>query len=227
MLESASRTPSTSSPFASLLDREQGQPLVGPGGDDDHVRRGALDDELLAPGQPEAVAGPLGPHRDRLGPVLGRPRRRRAPRPSRRRGCRGTSARACGVPFSASTTATAVIRKGDGVRLRPISSSTIPASTWPSPRPPSASSDQDAGEAQLGDLLPQRMAEAVAAAAVAIFAKLVGDRAFVRHQLARRVAEHDLVFGEVERHSSSPCSPAKAGVQHCPRWVPAFAGTTV
>ena len=44
------------------------------------------------------------------------------------------------VPFSASTKATAVVRKGDGVRLRPISSSTIPASTWPSPSPPSASS---------------------------------------------------------------------------------------
>ena len=44
------------------------------------------------------------------------------------------------LPLSASTKATALVRKGDGVRLRPISSSTIPASTWPRPRPPSASS---------------------------------------------------------------------------------------
>ncbi len=44
------------------------------------------------------------------------------------------------LPFSASTKATALVRKGEGVRFRPISSSTIPASTWPSPSPPSASS---------------------------------------------------------------------------------------
>ncbi len=43
------------------------------------------------------------------------------------------------LAFSASTAATAVVRNGDGVRLRPISSSTIPASTWPRPRPPFAS----------------------------------------------------------------------------------------
>ena len=33
------------------------------------------------------------------------------------------------VPFSASTAATALARKGEGDRLRPISSNTMPAST--------------------------------------------------------------------------------------------------
>ena len=32
-----------------------------------------------------------------------------------------------------------LVRNGEGVRLRPTSSSTIPASTWPMPSPPSAS----------------------------------------------------------------------------------------
>ena len=48
----------------------------------------------------------------------------------------GNQRSACAVPFSASTAATAVERKGEGDRLRPISSSTTPASTWPRPRPP-------------------------------------------------------------------------------------------
>ena len=40
---------------------------------------------------------------------------------------------------SAVTPATAVDRNGDGVRVRPAASSTMPASTWPSPDPPCAS----------------------------------------------------------------------------------------
>ena len=41
--------------------------------------------------------------------------------------------------FNASTAATDVVKKGEGDRLRPISSRTIPASIWPMPMPPSAS----------------------------------------------------------------------------------------
>src|SRR5688500_18066498 len=59
--------------------------------------------------------------------------------------------------------------------------------------------DQDAGEAHLGELLPQIVAEAVAAALVAPVAQLLRDRAFLRHEAARAVAEHRLVFGEIER----------------------------
>ena len=40
--------------------------------------------------------------------------------------------------------------------------------------------DQDAGEAQLGELLPQVVAEAVRAARVAPVAELLRDRAFAR-----------------------------------------------
>src|SRR3546814_1790375 len=40
---------------------------------------------------------------------------------------------------SAATAPTLVDRKGEGVRLRPISSSTMPASIWPMPSPPCAS----------------------------------------------------------------------------------------
>jgi hypothetical protein len=40
---------------------------------------------------------------------------------------------------SAVTPMTAVVRNGEGVRLRPISVSTMPASTWPIASPPSAS----------------------------------------------------------------------------------------
>src|SRR5688500_1754954 len=89
MLESAKRTPSTSRPLASFPtanrvthssdveaprsrpDREQGDAFIGPRGDEDQVRRGALHDELLAARQAEAVARALGSHRDRLGAVLG------------------------------------------------------------------------------------------------------------------------------------------------------------
>ncbi len=59
--------------------------------------------------------------------------------PDRMRGSQ--LARCAALPcLSAVTAPTAVERKGDGVRLRPTSSSTIPASTAPSPSPPSASS---------------------------------------------------------------------------------------
>ena len=44
------------------------------------------------------------------------------------------------------------------------------------PEPAVGLADQDAGEAQFGELLPQRVAEAVLAAHVAIFAQLAGDR---------------------------------------------------
>ena len=40
--------------------------------------------------------------------------------------------------------------------------------------------DQDAGEAHLGELLPQAVAEAVLAALVAPVAELLSDRAFAR-----------------------------------------------
>ena len=46
---------------------------------------------------------------------------------------------ALSASFNASTAATEVDRNGEGDRLRPISSSTIPASIWPMPMPPSAS----------------------------------------------------------------------------------------
>ena len=46
---------------------------------------------------------------------------------------------ALSASFNASTAATDVVRNGEGDRLRPISSSTIPASIWPMPMPPSAS----------------------------------------------------------------------------------------
>ena len=107
----------------------------GARGDDQQVGDMAVGDELLGAGQAEAVARALGLQRDAvavLGALVDRERgdglaRDDAGEPARRR---------ARVPFSASTAATAVVRKGEGDRLRPISSSTTPASTWPRPSPP-------------------------------------------------------------------------------------------
>ena len=62
--------------------------------------------------------------------------------------------------------------------------------------------NEDAREAHLAELLPKRMAEAVLAVHVAIFAQLAGNRPLARHEIARAVAQHRLVFGEVERHQA-------------------------
>ena len=180
-------TPSTSSPVRVLLDREQGQPFLGAGRDQDHVRRGALDDELLAAGQAEAVARRarrciaiasgrcLGPSSTAsaatvvAGEDAGKPARR-----------------ACGVPFSASTKATAVIRKGDGREVAADLLEHDPGLDMAEPEPAIRLVDQDAGEAQLGELLPQAVAEPVLAADVAPVAQLRRDRAFLGHEARAR-----------------------------------------
>ena len=69
--------------------------------------------------------------------------------------------------------------------------------------------NEDAGEAQFGELLPQGMAEAVLAIGVAPMAQLLGNRAFAGHELARGIGEHRLVFGVIERHFSTPCSSSR------------------
>ena len=51
--------------------------------------------------------------------------------------------------------------------------------------PAGAFRNADSGQAKLGELLPQAVAEAVAAALVAPVAKLLGDAAFVGQEIAR------------------------------------------
>ena len=67
--------------------------------------------------------------------------------------------------------------------------------------------DQDPGEAHFGELLPQSMAEAVLAIAVAPVAQLLRDRAFLGDEAARRIAKHRLIVGEVEWHEVPLSSP--------------------
>ena len=61
---------------------------------------------------------------------------------------------------------------------------------------------KDAGKAEFGKLLPQRMTEAVLASLVAPMAQLLGDGAFLAHELARGVGQHGLVFSMIQRHGS-------------------------
>ena len=72
--------------------------------------------------------------------------------------------------------------------------------------------DQDAGEAHLGELLPQVAAETGRVIGVAQSAHMADRRGFA-HELLRSIAEHGLFFVEVERHF---VIPAKAGI-HCSR----------
>ena len=65
-----------------------------------------------------------------------RPRTRCRPRSGPAASGPCASSPACASALAAMTE---LVRNGDGVRLRPISSSTMPASTWPMPSPPSAS----------------------------------------------------------------------------------------
>src|SRR5438309_2415597 len=65
--------------------------------------------------------------------------------------------------------------------------------------------DEDAGEAQLGELLPQAVAEPVLAADVAPVAQLRRDRALRRHEIARGVAQHRLIVVEVKGHQTKSC----------------------
>src|SRR6185436_9796480 len=86
-----------------------------------------------------------------------------------------------------------------------------------------------------GELLPQVVAEAVLALDVAPVAELLGDGPFVGHESARRVAQHHLVFVEIERHrirlpAVRECAwrRCRAGLRWCrPRsnwpWCAAFA----
>ena len=76
-------------------------------------------------------------------------------RPLRRRGCRDTSARHAPCPRSRAHAATAVVRNGEGVRLRPISSSTSAGLDRAEAEPAVALGDADAGQAELAELLPQ------------------------------------------------------------------------
>ena len=91
---------------------------------------------------------------------------------------------ACAVPSIARAAATAVVRKGEGVRLRPISSSTSAGLDRAEAEAALALGDADAGQAELGELLPQAVAEAVLAADVAPVAQLLGDRAFLGQEAA-------------------------------------------
>src|SRR6185369_16103534 len=69
--------------------------------------------------------------------------------------------------------------------------------------------DQDGVETQLGELLPQAVAEPVLAALVAPVAELLRDRAFLGHEAARRISQHRLIVGEIERHSHFLTSPRR------------------
>ncbi len=102
----------------------------------------AVDHEGLVAVKPEAVAGA---HRlqawSAAGDVL-RLRRSRARRAaSRRRSSAGAADFCAALPprDNADAASTAVDRNGDGIRVRPISSITTPASTQPSPLPPKSS----------------------------------------------------------------------------------------
>ena len=63
---------------------------------------------------------------------------------------------------------------------------------------------QDAGEAHFAELLPQAMAEAVLAVAVAPVAQLLGNAAFFADEIARAVGQHRLIVVVIKWHLLLP-----------------------
>src|SRR5436190_18871909 len=190
-----------------LLDREQGQPLVGLRRHQRYIGRGPLNHELLAARQAEAVAGALGVHLDRLGTVL-------RPLVHGERGDR-LPGEDSGIPALARRRALQRLDEGDRRREEGRRRQVAPDLLEHDPRLDMAEAeaavrlaDQYAGEAHLAELPPQAVAEAVLAALVAPVAKLLCDRAFGGHEVARAVAKHRLIVVEIERHiSASPYDP--------------------
>ena len=217
MLESASRTPSTSRPFASFSTANRVRPSSVCGGDHDQIGRRALDDELLA-----ARTG--GSRCPTARPASRSPRAGASAPSSMASAATVSPARMPGRPALAQRRALQRLddrHRGDQEgRGREVAADLLEHDARLDMAEAEAAIglvDQDAGEAQLGELLPQRVAEAVArsrcrdicAAACAIAPSL-------GHEVARRVAQHGLVFGEVERHfvlRTNSSSPAKAGIE--------------
>ena len=104
---------------------------------------------------------------------------------------------------SAEAASTAVERNGDGIRVRPISSITTPASTAPSPLPPKFSGTSRP-ENPISAKLFQSSRENPVASLLSRKLSQMRHRRLVADKAARAVAQHGLFFGEDECHGGVP-----------------------
>ena len=100
---------------------------------------------------------------------------------------------------SADAASTAVDRNGDGIRLRPISSITTPASTQPSPLPPKFSGTSSPANPISAKARHRSRENPVASLVVAELAQM-RHRRLVADEASRAVAQHRLFFVEDECH---------------------------
>src|SRR6185295_14795658 len=165
--------------------------------------RRALDDELLAAGQDESIALPLGLERDALRsmarPLVDREREHRL------------AGEDAGVP--ALGMRAAVDRPGRRDRRRQERRGGEVAADFlehqrrlgrAEAEPAMAFGDRDAGEAEFAELFPQVGAEPIAATAVAPVAQLLRDPALVGEEAGRGILQHLLVVGQ--QHVTLPAA---------------------
>ena len=100
---------------------------------------------------------------------------------------------------SAEAASTAVERNGDGIKVRPISSITTPASTQPSPLPPKFSGTSRPENPISAKAFHRSRENPVASLAIAQLPQM-RHRRLVADETARAVAQHRLFFVEDECH---------------------------
>ena len=179
----------------------------------------AVDDECLLRREAEAVARALGLERDLYAGGAWRLRRSRARRAVAARDARQVLRllRALLPRASADDRRTAVDKERRGQQVAADLLQHDARLDMAEPEAAVILADQDAGEAHLGERLPQIAAEAGRVLGVAQLAQ-VRDRRLVGDEIARGVAQHRLFFVEDEGHeipipSTRHASPAKAGTR--------------
>ena len=103
----------------------------------------------------------------------------------------------------AEAASTLVARNGDGIKVRPISSITTPASTAAEPAAAEFLRHQQAGKSHLGKGLPELARKSGCVLRIAQLTQM-RHRRLVADKTARAVAQHGLFFGEDEGHGWVP-----------------------
>ena len=181
------------------LEQERAEPLLG-AGDDEHPVGGVPveHDRLLTREHPVGALAPgPGAHA-----VDGSPwpcsSSATVPRIAPDASCASRSASPS--RRAASVANTADEKNGPGSGSRPISSSTTTMSTSPRPRPPCVLGHEQAGPAELGELVPDLVGEA---ALVVDHRPHVGAGRLAREERAHRLAQRVLLVAEREVHGNA------------------------
>ena len=208
LCESTITVRSIAMPLALRIDQEQRQArrarrrARGARRHDQEIGDVAVDHEGLVAVEPESRCRSAPPASWSAAGDAWRPRRWRARRAASRRRSSAdtrTSARRCRRATAPTAASTAVERNGDGIRVRPISSITTPASTQPSPLPPNSSGTSRPENPISAKAFHSSRENPVGVLGVAQLPQM-RHRRLVADQPARAVAQHRLFFGKDECH---------------------------